>query len=172
MMRVLVACASAHGSTTEVAGTVGDAVRSRGHEVTVADASSQIAGDDYDAFILGSAVRHGTWLPEMAGCVRRLRVAMQGKPAFLWLTCLRVLEPGGHAYVSDNYLPNLLTGALPFRRIGIFAGKLDAALLNRQEAWTFTFRYDGPGSSIALAGDHREWAAIRAWAEQVADDLG
>jgi menaquinone-dependent protoporphyrinogen oxidase len=170
-MRVLVAYASTYGSTTEVARFIGDTVGSRGSEVTVADASSPVADDGYDAFILGSAVRHGTWLPEMEAFVRRSRAAMYGKPAFLWLTCLRVLEPGGHAYATDNYLPTLLTRELPFRSIGLFAGKLDAALLDRQEAWTFTFRYDGPGSFVALAGDHRNWAAIRAWAEQVADDL-
>ena len=45
------------------------------------------------------------------------------------------------------------------------------ATLNRDEAWTLTFRYDGSRDASTLAGDHRDWSAIRAWAEQVADDL-
>jgi hypothetical protein len=81
------------------------------------------------------------------------------------------IEPDGFAYVTNNYLPNLLSHGLSFRRIGIFAGKIDTAMLSRDEAWTLTFRYDGSRDPSALSGDHRDWEAIRAWASAVVDDL-
>jgi menaquinone-dependent protoporphyrinogen oxidase len=171
-MRVLIAYASAHGSTAGMARFVGDVLRSRGLETVVADSASLASVDGYDACIVGSAVHHGLWLPEMAAFVRRCGAALSGKPTFLWLACVRPLEQGGFAYVTDNYLPNLLPRKLTFRRIAIFAGELDAARLDPQDTWTLAFRYDGPTAPIRLLGDHRDWPAIRAWAEQVADDLG
>jgi menaquinone-dependent protoporphyrinogen oxidase len=170
-MRVLTVYGSVHGSTAEVAHFVANTLRERGIETdaTAAKLAEQVEG--YDAFILGSAVHNGLWLPEMATFVRRSRKVLSDRPVYLWLTCLRAIEPGGYAYVTNNYLPNLLSRTLSFRKIGIFAGKVDMATIDQDEAWTLTFRYDGGSDAFSLVGDYRNWESIRAWAEQVADDL-
>lgn len=170
-MRTLTVYASAHGSTAEVGRFIAGVLRARG-----LDSDDKAAGpawplDGYDAYVLGSAVHNGSWLPEMAAFARQLRGVLSNQPVYLWLTCLRAIEPGGYAYVTNNYLPNLLSRTLSFRRIGIFAGKVDKATINPEEAWTLTFRYDGAGDPFRLVGDHRDWASIRAWAERIADDL-
>jgi menaquinone-dependent protoporphyrinogen oxidase len=170
-MRILSVYASAHGSTAEVARFMGELWQRCGVGTVVEAGDSVCSVEGYDAYVLGSAVHNGLWLPEMAAFVRRTRSELADKPAYLWLTCLRAIEPGGYAYVTNNYLPNLLSRSLSFRRIGIFAGKVDTATLDRDEAWTLTFRYDGSRDVSTLGGDHRDWNAIRAWAEQVADDL-
>ena len=170
-MRILSVYASAHGSTAEVARFMASVWNGRGMDPTVEDVGTIQTPAGYDAYALGSAVHSGLWLPEMANFARRCRAALSGKPVYLWLTCLRAVEPGGYAYVTNNYLPNLLSRTLSFRRIGIFAGKIDTATLNQDEAWTLTFRYDGSKGASTLAGDHRDWNAIRAWSEQIADDL-
>ena len=146
-------------------------MQQRGIEADVTAVESVRSVEGYDAYLLGSAVHNGLWLPEMATFVRRSRKVLSDKPAYLWLTCLRAIEPGGYAYVTNNYLPNLLSRTLSFRGIGIFAGKIDMAAINQDEAWTLTFRYDGSRDPSTLGGDHRDWNAIRAWAEQIADDL-
>lgn len=170
-MRVLIVYGSVHGSTAEVARFIADALAARGIEAVVTAAAQAPPLDGYDAVILGSAVHNGLWLPEMEAFVRKSRTMLSGKPLYLWLSCVRAIEPGGYAYVTNNYLPNLLSRTLSFRRIGIFAGKVDKATINPEEAWTLTFRYDGAGDPFRLAGDHRDWASIRAWAERIADDL-
>ena len=170
-MRILSVYASAHGSTAEVARLLAEVWRERAIDTTLAAAGPAVPLDGYDAYALGSAIHHGLWLPEMATFVRRSGKALAEKPVYLWLTCLRAVEPGGYAYVTNNYLPNLLSRTLSFRKIGIFAGKVDPATLTPDESWTLTFRYDGSRDPSALHGDHRDWNAIRAWAEQVADDL-
>lgn len=170
-MRILSVYASAHGSTAEVARFIAGVWKGRSIDPAVADVGSIEALAGYDAYALGSAVHSGLWLPEMANFARRSRAVLSGKPVFLWLTCLRATEPGGYAYVTNNYLPNILSSTLSFRQIGIFAGKIDMATINQEEAWTLSFRYDGSRHASTLAGDHRDWNAIRAWAEQVADDL-
>ena len=170
-MRILTVYASAHGSTAEVGRFIADVWKGRGIDPTVAAVGSVQSLEGYDAYALGSAIHSGLWLPEMATFVRRSRAALSGRPVFLWLNCLRAIEPGGYAYVTNNYLPNMLSGTLSFRRIGIFAGKVDMTTINPDEAWTLTFRYDGSRDPSTLGGDHRDWNAIRAWAEQIADDL-
>ena len=170
-MRVLIVYASVHGSTAEVARFIADTLATRGIEATVTTAKPAPPVEGFDALILGSAVHNGLWLPEMEVFVRKSRTILSGKPLYLWLTCMRAIEPGGYAYVTNNYLPNLLSRTLSFRRIGIFAGKVDKAAINQDEAWTLTFRYDGAGDPFRLVGDHRDWASIRAWAERIADDL-
>ena len=82
-----------------------------------------------------------------------------------------MIEPNGYAYVTNNYLPNVLDRRLSFRKIGLFAGKVDLATINEDELWTLTFRYDGSKTPETMAGDYRDWKLIRAWADQVAADL-
>jgi len=170
-MRVLTVYASAHGSTAEVAGFIADAWRERGIDNVVAAVGSVQSVEGYDAYALGSAVHNGLWLPEMAHFFRRSIPQLSGKPVYLWLNCLRVIEPNGYAYVTNNYLPNMLDRRLSFRKIGLFAGKIDLATINEDELWTLTFRYDGNKTPATLAGDYRDWKLIRAWADQVAADL-
>ena len=170
-MRILTVYASAHGSTAEVGHFIAGVLQARGVEVDAKAAGEARPVEGYDAYILGSAVHNGLWLPEMATFVRQLRSVVSDKPVYLWLTCMRAIEPGGYAYVTNNYLPNLLSRTLSFRRIGIFAGKIDMTTINPDEAWILTFRYDGSRDPFTLGGDHRDWNAIRAWAGQIADDL-
>jgi menaquinone-dependent protoporphyrinogen oxidase len=170
-MRTLTVYASAHGSTAEVGRFIADILKARGIDSDAAAAGSASPDEAYDAYILGSAVHHGLWLPEMAAFARQLRGMVSDKPVYLWLSCVRVLEPDGYACVTNNYLPNFLPRPLSFRRIGVFAGAVDRTRIGPNDAWTLTFRYDGKSDPFALGGDHRDWNAIRAWAEQVADDL-
>ena len=170
-MHVLAVYASPHGSTAEVARFIADVWKKRGIETDVSAVGSAPAVGTYEACALGSAIHNGLWLPEMAAFVRRSREMLATKPVYLWLNCLRVIEPEGYAYVTNNYLPNILERSLSFRKIGVFAGKIDLASINENERWTLTFRYDGRENLDRLAGDFRDWDGIRNWAEQVADDL-
>jgi menaquinone-dependent protoporphyrinogen oxidase len=170
-MRVLTVYASAHGSTAEVARFIADLWRKRGIETDVAGVGTGPSFAGYDACVLGSAIHNGLWLPEMATFVRHSRELLARKPVYLWLNCLRAIEPEGYAYVTNNYLPNILGRDLSFRKIGVFAGKIDLAAINDDERWTLTFRYDGRENLDRLAGDYRDWEKIRDWAEQAAADL-
>lgn len=170
-MRVLIVYASVHGSTAEVARFIVDALQAGGIAADAAAANPAPPVEGYAAVILGSAVHNGLWLPDMAAFVRRSQATLSNRPVYLWLNCMRAIERDGYAYVSNNYLPNLRSNALAFRKIGIFAGKVDMSTINQDEAWTLTFNYDGASDPFALAGDHRDWNSIRAWTEQVADDL-
>lgn len=61
-MRVLVAFASKHGATGEIAEAIAAALRERGIEADVESVDAVIELDAYDAIVLGSAVYMGHWL--------------------------------------------------------------------------------------------------------------
>lgn len=126
------------------------------------DADGADALDVYDAVVIGSAVYAGHWLKE----ARRLAEQVAGldrRPA-VWLFSSGPIgdppkpdeDPVDVTEISD------MTGS---RGHAVFAGKLDRSTLGFGErAITLALR--------APEGDFRDWDAIAAWADRIAEDLG
>ena len=66
MSDCLVAYATRHGATGEIAEALAEAVRRAGHRADVRPADHVEALDPYDAVILGSAVYYGHWSTRLA----------------------------------------------------------------------------------------------------------
>jgi menaquinone-dependent protoporphyrinogen oxidase len=62
--KILVAYASHGGATAEVASEMAAALRDRGLVVDVRSVDEEPLVEGYRAILIGSGVRHGTWLPE------------------------------------------------------------------------------------------------------------
>ncbi|MEU7587836.1 flavodoxin domain-containing protein [Micromonospora sp. NPDC049230] len=74
-MRVLVAAASKHGSTAEIAAHIATALRGglpSGSVVDVAAAAEVTDAASYDALVLGSAVYMGRWLEAARSAAERI----------------------------------------------------------------------------------------------------
>jgi menaquinone-dependent protoporphyrinogen oxidase len=86
MTRILVACASRHGSTAEIAAEIADVLRRDipGAAVDLRDAvqAGEVAG--YDAAVIGSAVYMGRWLPAARDLVEGHREALSAMPVWLF----------------------------------------------------------------------------------------
>ncbi len=171
-MKVLIAYASAHGSTAEVAHAMGRVLLERGAGVTVEDVKKLHQIGDYDAAILGSAVHGGNWLPEMTGFLRAAVEPLADKPVYFWINCIRVMERYGEQHALENYLNYDLLQPFKLRDKAVFAGKLDLANVDWDERWTLSARYDGSTWPSNFDGDFRDWNVIRAWAEKIADEIG
>ena len=63
-MNILVAVASRHGSTHEIAEVLAQELRTSGHAVAVRNARDVGDAEMYDAVVIGSAAYMGNWLPE------------------------------------------------------------------------------------------------------------
>jgi menaquinone-dependent protoporphyrinogen oxidase len=170
-MRILIAYASVYGSTAEVARFMGEALQAEGHEVAVESVKDVSCVDHYDAVIMGSAVHAGLMLPEMFRFIRRFRPLLAAKQIYLWVTCIRVLEPGGYEHALINYIPEDIVQSLNVRALQAFAGKHVPDAIPMSEYLMLADRYDGWEAANAVRGDFRDWGAINAWAKQVADDL-
>jgi menaquinone-dependent protoporphyrinogen oxidase len=160
-MHILIVVASRHGSTREIAEGVAQELRALRHTVDVRDAA-RAALDGEDAVIVGSAVYMGRWLPEARAFVTAHQPTLRGLP--VWLFSSGPLgPPRPDPAVDPAHLAALLaaTGARGHR---LFGGKIAPHDLNLGE-WLVTKAVHAP------EGDYRDWAAIRAWADEIAGAL-
>jgi menaquinone-dependent protoporphyrinogen oxidase len=127
---VLVAYATKSGGTAAIAEAVGDELRDRGHQVAVRDVSQVGSIADYDAVVLGSAIRLGRWRPEAVRFLRRHSDELRNRQ--VWLFHSGPLGPqAGEAQAMPPNVQRLV------RRIGAtpamtFGGRLDWNLIR---AW-------------------------------------
>src|SRR3954468_859797 len=80
---VLVAYASKHGATAEIAAHIADVLRERGIAVDLRPADAAGAPGSYRAIVLGSAVYMRRWRREARHLLRRVERTVDGPP--LWL---------------------------------------------------------------------------------------
>ncbi len=170
-MKILLAYASAHGSTAEVAEEIGRVLSGHDLDVTVENILNINQVQDYDALVVGSAVHAGAWLPEVTTLLESLDNVWAAKPIYMWLSCIRVLEQYGDDHVREFYLRHDLLKQLAVREVALFPGKLDLANTDWNERWTLAARYDGSTWPSGFDGDFRDWDKIRTWAGQVAQEL-
>lgn len=158
-MKILVAVASRHGSTREIADAIADELRASGHAVARRDAHDVDLDDAYDAAIVGSAIYLGSWLADARQFVTRNRARLATVPVWLFSS-----GPLGadHSQPKENpiHLAELmqLTGAREHR---IWVGKLDRSQLGLGERLIARM-------VRAPEGDFRDWGAVRAWAREIA----
>ncbi len=78
-MKVLVAYATAKGSTRGIAERLGSCIEGSGRAVDVRSAADVSQVHSYDVIVLGSAIHDGQWLVEASDAVERLRSQLEGK---------------------------------------------------------------------------------------------
>jgi menaquinone-dependent protoporphyrinogen oxidase len=171
MGKILVAYASAHGSTAEVAEAIGKELRTGGHNVVVADVRTLADIKGYDAFVLGSAIHAGAFLPEMRVFLQTHKSIIGQKPVYVFVSCIRVLEKFGLEHVFEHYMMTEILEKCDVRSKTAFAGKLDLNTTDWNERWTLAARYDGSAWPSQFDGDFRNWEVIRAWAAAVQTDV-
>ena len=157
-MNVLVAFASSHGSTRDIAEAIGDELRAGGIAADVRDVADVIDLGMYDAAVLGSAVYMGRWLPPALRFAHGNLTALRSLPVWLFSSGPLgdpLLPPGEPKGIDD------LARKLGAREHRVFAGRLEPATLTRCERLVVKLVH-------APSGDHRPWEAIRAWTGSIA----
>ncbi|MEO8391796.1 MAG: flavodoxin domain-containing protein [Chloroflexota bacterium] len=170
-MKILVAYASAHGSTKEVAEFIGRVLQTYNAEVTVANVADVKSVEGYDSYVLGSAIHASLWLQEMCEFVERFEDPLSKKPMFFWVSCIRALEDDGRAHALKYYFDYKTMEAFDVREVGVLTGKLNVSAVNRQEQWFLTANYDGKLTPGNINHDYRDWQATARWANGIAQDL-
>lgn len=161
-MKVLVTAASKHGSTSEIAGVIGEVLGAAGLEVTVTEPDLVTSLEGFDAAVVGSGVYAGSWLPPARHLVERLSGPLGGIP--VWLFSSGPLGDPPRPEPDEAVDAGWAIDATGARDHQVFAGKLDRSTLGfAEKAIMLAVR--------ATDGDYRDWAAIRAWAGAIAGDL-
>lgn len=160
-MRVLVAVASKHGSSAEIADRIGEVLVAAGIETDVRPPDEVLSVAQYDGVILGSGVYAGRWLSAAKKLAERETAALRSRPVWLFSSG-PVGDPAKPAAEPvDVELVRRRTDAIDHR---IFPGKLDRQELGFGER------------AIVLAvhaaeGDFRPWEDVSAWATGIAQTL-
>jgi menaquinone-dependent protoporphyrinogen oxidase len=154
MTRTLVAYASKHGSTEEVARSIASFVCDAGHDVDIRDASAVADVDGYDAVILGGSLYMGRWHADARNFLRRHRVALEERALAVFALGPLTLEDG-HVAGSRKQLGKTLThlGVHP-HFVTVFGGVVDPDQLR------FPFNH-------MPKSDARDWSQIESWAGEV-----
>lgn len=160
-MTVLVAFASKHGATEEIADAIGEALRHRDVETNVLAVEDVTTLEIYDAVVLGSAIYAGHWREEARELVEHHGDVMRHKP--VWLFSSGPLgdppEPGEDPVEITDFME-----ALDAKEHRLFAGKADPDELNFGERAIMKM-------VKAPYGDFRPWTDIDAWAAEIAESL-
>ena len=160
-MHVLVTAASRHGSTTEVAATVGEVLRTAGHEVRVLHPSEVDSLAGYGAAVIGSGVYMGRWLEPARDLVARERVALARIPVWLFSSGPLGEPPKPDEVPSDAAA---LAGRIEARGHKVFPGLVEKRRLGFGERAMMA-------AVRAPEGDFRQWDDIEAWAQEIAAAL-
>jgi menaquinone-dependent protoporphyrinogen oxidase len=150
-----------------VAETIGKILAEGGAQVDVLPMQEVKDLTPYRAVVAGSAIRGAKWLPEAMQFVQTHQAELASRPFAAFLLCMTLAMPSG-----EKYRPHVADMLQPVRALvrpvseGLFAGILDISKVP-SIGDKIKFRL-----SVAMGvwsqGDHRDWNAIRSWAEDLA----
>jgi len=157
---ILVAYATKHGSTREVAETIAERLRVHGMATDVRAAGNVAGLEAYDGVVLGSAIYMGRLHEDARVFLRRYRGEFAARPVAVYAMGPRTLDEKDVAGARKQLDAALATE--PTVRplaTAVFGGAFDPGEhhfpLNRMPA-----------------SDVRDWSAIGAWADEVAACFG
>jgi menaquinone-dependent protoporphyrinogen oxidase len=164
--KILVTYASRFGATAGVAEVIGKTLAEQGAQVEVLPMKAVKDLSPYRAVVAGSAINGGAWLPEALQFVQAHQAELKSKPFAAFLVCMTLAMKN-----ASQYRSHVATWLDPVRALvhpaseGLFAGALDIGKIP-----SFSDRLKFRLSvlfGVWKEGDHRDWNAIRLWAESL-----
>jgi menaquinone-dependent protoporphyrinogen oxidase len=164
--KVLVAYATKYGATAEIAEKIGQVLQQAGLQTEVFSAGRIQNLAPYKAVILGSAVYIGAWRKEAVKFFQVHEHALAERP--VWLFSSGPTGEGDPVQLLQGWrfpsaLQPLINRIQP-RDIAVFHGNVDLTRVNFIDKWMIK-------NVKSPVGDFRDWNAITAWAESIADTL-
>jgi menaquinone-dependent protoporphyrinogen oxidase len=169
--KILVTYATCTGFTVGVAEAIGKTLAEGGAQVDILPMQEVKDLTSYRAVVAGSAIQNKQWLPEAVQFVRENQAELARKPFAAFLVCITLAMRNG-----ESYRPFVTEFLAPVRALvkpvseGHFAGGLDIRKLP-SVGDRLKFRLSVL-FGVWSEGDHRNWTAIRAWAESLRPLLG
>jgi menaquinone-dependent protoporphyrinogen oxidase len=168
--KILVTYATCTGSIIGVAEAIGKTLSDGGALVDVLPMQEVKDLSSYQAVVAGSAIQDKRWLPEAVQFIQMHQAELSRKPFAAFLVCMTLAMRNGNTYrpfVADFLAPvralvkpvseGLFAGALDISKVPTFRDRLLFRLSVLFGVWS--------------EGDHRDWNAVRIWAESLPPKL-
>jgi menaquinone-dependent protoporphyrinogen oxidase len=164
--KALVAYATKHGATKEIAERIGEALGQEGVPTDVLPVELAVDLRPYTAIVLGSAVYVGQWQKEAVEFLEQHVTELAERS--MWIFSSGPLGQGDPIQLLNGW--RLPTAQLPLidrirpKDVAVFQGSVNIKQLGYIERWMLQ-------STRAPIGDFRNWDAISAWARSIAGQL-
>ncbi len=169
-MRVLIVYASQYGSTKGIAERITETLRQQGLVVDLRSVDADprpLADESFDAYVIGSAVHIGHWLRPGVDFVRENVDVLAKRRVWMFSS-----GPVGEKHVRESQ-PDPVEIA-EFRRLldvsdhVVFGGAFDPSTADLTKSGWLERQVS---KRFLPTGDFRDWAAIEAWAVEIARNL-
>jgi len=160
MGKVLIAYASKAGSTGEVAGAIGEELSAKGVTMDVFQLKDIKDLSGYQAVIIGSAIRMGSWLPEATKFLETHKSGLSRIPTAFFTVCMTLYEETEQNRRKVEEFMQPVRAILEPASLGLFAGKMDYSKLSFLDRQIIKM-------IKVPEGDFRNWEAIRSWAKEI-----
>ena len=161
--KVLVAYATKHGATAEIAEKIGQVLREAGLQVDVLPVEEVRDLASYQAVVLGSGVYIGQWLKRAVAFLAANEKALAKRP--VWVFSSGPTGQGDPVELLKGWrIPTAqqpIVDRIKPRGVAVFHGAVDPKKLNLLEKMAIS-------GVKAPVGDFRDWDAITSWAATVA----
>lgn len=158
--RILVTYATRAGSTVGIVDAIAVMLRRRGFLVTIKPIKENPGVIAYQAVIIGSAIRQGSWLPEAIHFVKANQAALRRVRVALFT--VHMLNRGDDEQSRLNreaYLDALRPLVLPVANV-FFPGRIDLSGLSFIDRLMVR-------AVKSPVGDFRDWDKVRGWAQKL-----
>jgi len=178
-MKVLVAYASKTGSTKEIAEFIGEKLRQRGVQADVQEAGSVRTAQGYDAYVIGSAVYMFHWMKEAKEFISKNQALLANHPVWLFSsgpvgpkkTDAKGRDLTDESVSGPKEMDELIVAAKP-RDHRVFFGALHGGKVGGGMGLVYRFMLRSKAVRESMPdGDYRDWKAIEAWANGIAEAL-
>jgi menaquinone-dependent protoporphyrinogen oxidase len=165
--KILVAYATAAGSTGEVAEAIGKTLIDQGMAVEVRPAKEVADLEGYRAVVVGTGIRAGQVYRQALSFLRRHDGSLAQVPVALFVVCLTMQEDTEETRRTVGEYVQQMRDAAPNVEpvdVGLFAGRMDYSKV------PLVLRLIVKAMKIP-EGDHRDWEKIRTWATKLGSTL-
>ncbi|WP_055697778.1 MULTISPECIES: flavodoxin domain-containing protein [Streptomyces] len=167
-MNVLVGYATTHGSTREIAEQIAVRLARSGLKADARCVAEVEDPDAYEAYVLGSAVHGQAWLDEAKEFLRLNAELLQERPVWVFSVGMPAALRGPWRHTAARkereVIGEDLPGQVPYRQHQLLSGVIRPGHL--PVTGRVVFRLMG-----CRYGDFRDWPAIDAWADAIAEEL-
>jgi menaquinone-dependent protoporphyrinogen oxidase len=164
--KVLVAYASKHGMTAEIANKIGETLKQSGLQVDILPVKRVKKLETYKAAVLGSAVYIAMWRKDMVKFLQKNEKLLSERP--VWIFSSGPMGEGDPAELSQGWrfpaAQQSLIESIKPRETAIFHGAIDIKKMGFLEKWVLK-------KVKAPTGDFRDWKIITGWAIGIAEAL-